>query len=124
MSRLLCCRGDFRLAACGRESRANSDDDTKQRSAPVIYFPQLSTGCIAQLPLQKSLEYRTVTNALPSGKVLRATDSSARRVRWSLNFRGLTDAEWKQLLGLFAQVVSRLRNSVFLDPASNLLQWS
>src|SRR5260370_40661617 len=114
MSRLLCCRGDFRLAACGRESRADSDDDTKQRSAPVIYFPQLSTGCIAQLPLQKALEYRTVTNALPSGKLLRATDSSARRVRWSLNFRGLTHAGWNQLASLFAQVESRLLTFVFI----------
>jgi hypothetical protein len=90
----------------------------------MLYYPQLSTGAIAQYPLQRALYRRTVMNETVSGAFLKYADLDANAISWTLKYTGLTDAERAALEDLFRAVEGRLRHFVLLDPGSNLLRWS
>ncbi len=90
----------------------------------MLYFPQLSTGAVAQYPLIKRRVYRTVTNRLADGRRIRLTDAAAQRVEWEIAFEALSDAERQQLEQFFTSTEGRLREFTFLDPAGNLLAFS
>jgi hypothetical protein len=90
----------------------------------MLYFPQLSTGAVAQYPLIKRRVYRTVTNRLADGRRIRLSDAAAQRVEWEIAFEALSDAERRQLEQFFASAEGRLREFTFLDPAGNLLAYS
>lgn len=89
-----------------------------------LFFPQLSTGAIAQFPLVKRLLLRTVVNRLPDGSTIRLADPDAKRCRWDLQYEGLSDAERTVLQEFFLATEGRLRPFCFLDPCGNLLAWS
>ncbi len=40
----------------------------------MLYYPQLSTGSVAQFPVTRSVNMRTVANQLPSGFTIRMAD--------------------------------------------------
>ena len=90
----------------------------------MLYYPQLSTGAVAQYPLARHHTTRTLVNELVDGRRLKLSDPDASRVLWLLEYSGLSDAERGAIESLFREAEGRLRPFVFLDPLSNLLRWS
>jgi hypothetical protein len=90
----------------------------------VLTFPQLRSGAVAQLPLQRAENYRTLKNALADGSVIQMSDASFARVGWTLKFTDLTADEVQALQSLFQSAAGRLNTFTFLDPSANLLTWS
>ncbi len=88
------------------------------------FFPQLGSGAIAQYPLTKIQQVRTVINVAPNGSIWRYGDSDSEQISWFLEYNGLTDVELSTLRGFFEACEGSLRNFTFLDPAGNLLAHS
>lgn len=88
------------------------------------YFPQLSTGALAQLPLDRSVIRRTAVNELADGSVVKVDDPDSGAVYWKLAYKGLTDAERIAIEELFVAVEGQLGTFLFVDPAGNMLRWS
>jgi hypothetical protein len=90
----------------------------------MLYYPQLTTGSIAQFPVTRSVNMRTVANQLPSGFTIRMADTGAQKVQWRLVYADLTDGERSSLESLFEASEGQLNTFTFLDPTDNLLMWS
>ncbi len=90
----------------------------------MLYYPQLTTGAVAQFPVTRSINMRTVANQLPSGYTIRMADTGAQKVQWRLLYSSLTDGERSSLESLFEASQGQLDAFTFLDPADNLLMWS
>ena len=90
----------------------------------MLYFPQLTTGSVAQYPCHKERRYRTVVNETPGGSLYTYADGSAVATSWNLSYTGLTDAERARLEQLFSDAEGRLLPFVFTDPFGNMLRWS
>ena len=88
------------------------------------FFPQLTTGTLAQYPLRKSIETRSVINACPDGSRVLLYDVSASGIRWEMSYQGLSGEETASLFSLFNAVEGRLDCFAWLDPAGNLLRHS
>jgi len=90
----------------------------------MLYYPQLTTGSIAQFPVNRTVDMRTVANQLPSGFTIRMADTGAQKVQWKLVYSQLTDGERSALESLFEASEGQLNTFTFLDPTDNLLTWS
>lgn len=90
----------------------------------MLYYPQLSSGSIAQFPVSRRAVTRTVTNELLSGDTIRMADPDAGLVQWQLQYSNLSDDEWSSIEQLFEAAEGQLNTFVFLDPTDNLLMWS
>jgi hypothetical protein len=90
----------------------------------MLYYPQLTTGSIAQFPVTRTVNMRTVANQLPSGFTIRMADTGAQKVQWRLAYSDLTDGERSSLETLFEASEGQLNTFTFLDPTDNLLMWS
>ncbi len=90
----------------------------------MLFFPQLRSGAIAQLPLQKTIALKTLLNSLPDGSVISAADVSFIERQYDLSLSGLTLTEANAVMSLFQSAEGRLNTFAFADPASNLLCWS
>ncbi|MEO8129857.1 MAG: hypothetical protein ABJF23_21175 [Bryobacteraceae bacterium] len=90
----------------------------------MLYYPQLSTGTLAQYPLRKTLLKRTIVNDCLDSRSVKLADVFAAQVAWQLDYAGVTQAEWDQLKWLFLAAEGRLETFVFLDPTDNLLRFS
>jgi hypothetical protein len=90
----------------------------------MLYYPQLTTGSIAQFPVTRAVNLRTVANQLPSGVTIRMADTGAQKVQWRLVYSDLTDGERSALESLFETSEGQLNTFTFLDPTDNLLMWS
>ena len=87
-------------------------------------FPQLPSGAIAQLPMERFERYRTLKNVLSDGSDVRMSDVGAASVGWNLQYLDLTAAEAQALQSLFLSSKGRLHTFTFVDPTANLLCWS
>jgi hypothetical protein len=90
----------------------------------MLYYPQLTTGSIAQFPVARTVNMRTVANQLPSGFTIRMADTGAQKVQWRLVYSDLSDGERSALESLFEASDGQLNTFTFLDPTDNLLMWS
>jgi hypothetical protein len=90
----------------------------------MLYYPQLTTGSMAQFPVTRTVNMRTVANQLPSGFTIRMADTVAQKVQWRLVYSDLTDGERSALESLFEASEGQLNTFTFLDPTDNLLMWS
>jgi hypothetical protein len=90
----------------------------------MLCFPQLSTGALAQYPIEKRRLTRTLINQVLSGARLKLADPDAATVEWTLDYQTLTTSERGSIEDLFRAVEGRLGEFTFLDPTDNLLQWS
>ncbi|MCC6364700.1 MAG: hypothetical protein IT165_14360 [Bryobacterales bacterium] len=88
------------------------------------FFPQLSSGTIAQLPLIRSRRFRTLLNETSQYPSIRSLDPAAQKTVWDLTFQGLTDLERKAVEDLASATSGMLRSFTFLDPYDNLLPMS
>src|SRR5579859_1998521 len=90
----------------------------------MTIFPKLSNGAICQYPVQRRLQYRTISNVLEDDSRIVLQDQFASYVNWDLSYTGLSDAEVAVLQTFFETVEGRLGAFTFVDPAANLLVWS
>ncbi len=88
------------------------------------FFPQLSTGAVAQFPAFRTRFTRTVLGESDGGIQAKLADPGFERAEWVLRLPDLAEAEASALEALFEAVEGRLRPFVFLDPLANLLAWS
>jgi hypothetical protein len=89
-----------------------------------LYFPQLSTGALAQYPIKKTRLYRTITNVLADGSMFLAQDSGYSRSLWSLSYSGLSASDVQAIEAHFAACNGPLHEFTFIDPTENILLWS
>ena len=90
----------------------------------MLYYPQLTSGAVSQLPVTHRTSIRTLSNELEGGNTIRMGDPSAGVVRWQLQYSNITDGEWATIEQLFEVAEGRLSTFTFLDPTANLLMWS
>ncbi len=90
----------------------------------TLYYPQLTTGSVAQYPVSRSWSQAAIVNTLPGGSSILMAVQRPARASWQLTYNGLSDAEWNGLQNLFTQAGGRLNTFTFLDPTDNLLSWS
>ena len=90
----------------------------------VLIFPQLQSGAVAQLPLPRTENYRSLRNALSDGSAIQMSDASFAKTGWALKFTALTANEVQALQNLFQSAAGRLNTFTFVDPTANLLCWS
>jgi hypothetical protein len=90
----------------------------------MLYYPQLTTGAVAQFPVTRSTNMRTISNQLASGFTIRMPDTGYQKVQWRLQYSSLTDAERSAIESLFEASEGQLNTFTFLDPTDNLLTWS
>ncbi|MBV9269065.1 MAG: hypothetical protein JO061_23040, partial [Acidobacteriaceae bacterium] len=58
-----------------------------------LFFPQLLSGAVAQYPLRKTHQTRTVTNVLADGSMITFADPTAAKRIWQLTYSELTSAD-------------------------------
>jgi hypothetical protein len=90
----------------------------------VNIYPQIGAGAVAQLPLQRTRAWRSITNQLESGERILMPDDAAAEIQWSLRYTDLGDSETKALTDLFTGCSGRYGSFLFVDPLANLLGWS
>jgi hypothetical protein len=90
----------------------------------MLYFPQLATGALTQLPFKKTRVFSTVATSSADGRMIKSPDYGSNEVGWELRHTAMTDAELDQLELFFGSVEGRLNSFTFLDPSANLLRWS
>jgi hypothetical protein len=91
---------------------------------PDLFFPQLSSGAVAQFPFSKQRTLRTIQNVLGDGSILLSPDPKASRTTWVLNLDELSPADTQAIQAHFAACVGPLRAFTFLDPSDNMLTFS
>jgi hypothetical protein len=91
---------------------------------PKLFFPQLSSGAMAQFPFSKQRTLRTIQNALADGSVFVSPDPKASRTTWILNVHELSAADLQAIESHFAACLGPLRAFTFLDPSDNMLLFS
>jgi hypothetical protein len=90
----------------------------------VSYFPQTGAGSIAQFPVQRTRQWRWISNQLESGEMIMLPDAPASRIAWSLKYADVTTAESAKFSALFATCFGQYGAFLFVDPMANLLAWS
>ncbi len=90
----------------------------------MMVYPQLGTGSLAQFPIRKQQQQRTVVNAALDGSAIRLADPNGAGTLWVLSYAGLTDTEREALEAFFEAAEGSLNAFTFLDPTANLLAWS
>ena len=88
------------------------------------YYPQLTTGALAQYPFVKRRRDRSIVNQAMDGSNTKLHDLNGGEIEWELNYRGLSQSEMEGLQTFFADVEGRLESFTFADPCDNLLAWS
>jgi hypothetical protein len=90
----------------------------------MLIYPQLPTGALAQFPVQKQRQVRTLVNTAGDGTSIKLADAGAATLEWQLKYAALSDSELATLLQFFAAAEGTLNNFTFVDPTANLLAWS
>jgi len=90
----------------------------------VSYFPQTGAGSIAQFPLQRTRQWRWISNQMESGETIMLPDAPASRIAWKLQYTDVTAAEAARFNTLFAAAQGQYGSFLFVDPMANLLAWS
>lgn len=89
-----------------------------------LFFPQLSTGAVAQYPVKKTRLVRTIKNVLPDGSMLLAPDPNGGDAIWQLSYTGLEIGDIQALQTHFVACAGPFRAFTFIDPTENMLVWS
>jgi hypothetical protein len=90
----------------------------------MLVYPQLTTGALAQFPLQKGRRTRTIVNTLADMTVIKLADPAGAITGWQLMYSGLSDAEREAMEQFYLATEGSLNIFTFLDPSANLLAWS
>lgn len=88
------------------------------------FFPQLTTGAVAQFPVSKRRSLRTVIETAPGGQQAKLQDPGVRAREWMFDLTGLSPSEAAALESLFTASEGRLHGFSYLDPMANLFAHS
>ena len=86
-----------------------------------LFFPQLSSGAVAQYPIHKTQVTRSVLNRLADGTVIVGPDPYASKLIWDLNFTQLSIDDISALQAHFQACCGPYRAFTFIDPTDNML---
>lgn len=86
-----------------------------------LFFPQLSSGAVAQYPIRKTAIARTIRNLLPDGSLILYPDVTAKRLIWQLGYNALDSEDLNALSAHFTTCQGRLQSFTFIDPTENML---
>src|SRR6185312_1111793 len=89
-----------------------------------LYFPQLSSGALAQYPIKKARLFRTIKNVLPDGSLFLAEDPGYSRWQWNLSYSALSPSDVQAIQAHFSACKGPLHAFTFVDPTDNMLPWS
>lgn len=89
-----------------------------------LFFPQLSTGAMAQFPFSKIRSVRTVQNVSADGSVIASPDPASARIVWDLRYNELLAAEVQAIQQFYTACCGPYSAFTFIDPADNMLQYS
>lgn len=89
-----------------------------------LFFPQLLSGALAQYPIEKKTEFRSVVNVMPDGTVWAFEDPGATRSTWQLSYVELEQADITALQSHFAACRGPIFPFTFIDPTANMLAQS
>ena len=90
----------------------------------MSYFPQVSSGSIAQFPLRRLRKWRSIENRLESNESIAMPDPSAGEIEWNFSMKDLSDPEAHSITDLFSLANGQFGAFLFVDPLANLLGWS
>jgi hypothetical protein len=90
----------------------------------MLVYPQLPSGALAQFPIQRRHQVRTLVNTAADGSVVKLADPGAETIEWQIRYNSLSDAELAALLQFFTAAEGTLNDFIFVDPTANLLAWS
>lgn len=85
------------------------------------FYPQLTSGALAQYPLRKMTVTRTIKNILPDGNMILLPDFGARRIIWQLQYSHLSLTDIQSLQSHFTACKGPLSAFTFIDPTGNML---
>jgi hypothetical protein len=86
-----------------------------------LYFPQLSSGAVAQYPIRKVRLARTIKNVLPDGTMILYPDPDAARLLWELSYTNLSNSDIGTIQAHFKNCVGPFHAFTFIDPTDNML---
>jgi hypothetical protein len=86
-----------------------------------LYFPQLTSGAVAQYPIRKMKLVRTIKNVLSDGTMILYPDPDAARLIWELAYNNLSTMEVGAIQAHFNDCVGRFHAFTFIDPTDNML---
>jgi len=86
-----------------------------------LYYPQLTSGALAQYPLRKTTITRTIRNVLPDGNMILLPDAGAGRTIWQLEYSNLSLTDVQYLQTHFTACNGPLTAFTFIDPTGNML---
>lgn len=86
-----------------------------------LFFPQLTSGALAQYPIKKTRIARTVKNILPDGSMILYLDPYASRMEWQLTYTNLSEADITALQNHFSACAGPVHAFTFIDPTENML---
>jgi hypothetical protein len=86
-----------------------------------LFYPQLTSGALAQYPLRKTRVMRTIKNILPDGSMILLPDFGAKRTFWQLQYSNLSLADVQLLQSHFTACKGPLNAFTFIDPTGNML---
>ena len=86
-----------------------------------LFYPQLSSGALAQYPIKKTRLFRTIKNILADGSMILLPDTGYSRLLWNLSYTGLSTSDTEALQAHFAACKGPLHAFTFIDPSDNML---
>ncbi|MFL6463647.1 MAG: hypothetical protein ACJ73N_04470 [Bryobacteraceae bacterium] len=86
-----------------------------------LFYPQLTSGALAQYPLRKTRITRTTKNILADGNVIFLPDPGANRTIWQLEYSHLSFTDIQLLESHFTACKGPLSSFTFIDPIGNML---
>jgi hypothetical protein len=89
-----------------------------------LFFPQLTSGAVAQYPIHKTRIVRTVKNVLSDGSMLLYSDPYGAHLSWELSYTELSGADVQALQSHFTACCGPFRAFTFIDPTENMLNYS
>ncbi len=86
-----------------------------------LYFPQLTSGALAQYPIKKTRLVRTIKNVLPDGSMVLLADPGGARLLWQMAYTSLSTVDVGALQAHFEACVGPYHAFTFIDPTDNML---
>jgi hypothetical protein len=86
-----------------------------------LFFPQLSSGALAQYPVKKTNVVRSITNLLADGSMILQSDTPASKLVWEMSFAELSVADAIALQAHFQACCGPYHAFTFIDPTDNMI---
>jgi hypothetical protein len=86
-----------------------------------LFYPQLTSGALAQYPIRKLRGVRTIKNVLPDGSMILYSDPDGGQLLWNLAYTNLSDTDVQALEAHFSACVGPFHAFTFIDPTDNML---